>query len=115
MRPLVVALALNIVIVLLGIVDVAAAVSTTTVTSSVNPSVFGQSVTFTAVVSGIGPVPTGTVNFQDAGVTIAGCGAKALVAATATCTTAALSVGAHSITGIYSGDVNFSTSTSAPL
>src|SRR4030081_4040633 len=104
MRRFVVALALNIVIVLLGIVDVAAAASTTTVTSSANPSQFGQSVTFTAVVSGVGPVPTGTVTFQDAGVNIVGCVARPLAAGTATCVTAGLSVGAHSVTGIYSGD-----------
>jgi len=37
------------------------------------------------------------------------------VAGTATCVIAGLSVGAHSITAIYSGDANFNPSTSAPL
>ncbi len=37
--------------------------TTTTVTSSVNPSVWGQSVTFTATVSSNDGTPTGTVEF----------------------------------------------------
>jgi len=42
--------------------------SSTTIASSANPSVFGQSVTFTATVSVVAPgagTPTGTVNFLD--------------------------------------------------
>src|SRR6267378_91562 len=111
-----VAVVLNVMILALGIVTAeAAAPSTTTVTSSVNPSVFGQSVTFTAAVSGVGPTPTGTVTFQDGGVNIAGCVNRALAAGTTTCVTSVLGVGVHSITGVYSGDVNFNPSTSAPL
>ena len=110
------AVALNLVVLVLGTTPAAALlVSTTTVTSSVNPSVFGQSVTFTATVTGAGPAPTGTVTFQDGGVNIAGCVARAMVAAKATCVTAALSVGAHPVTGVYSGDAIYSGSTSAPL
>ena len=109
-------MALNIVVLLLGITPaLALSASTTTVTSSVNPSLFGQSVTFTAVVTGVGPVPAGTVTFQDAGVNIAGCVGRPLVAGAATCVTSGLPVGANAITGIYSGDANFSTSTSAAL
>jgi hypothetical protein len=46
--------------------------STTTVTSSPNSSVFGQSVTFTATVSANTSTltPTGTVTFLDSGVSI---------------------------------------------
>ena len=110
------AVALNVTVFSLGIVSAAAASpSTTTLTSSANPSVFGQSVTFTAVVTGVGPTPTGTVTFKDGGVNIAGCVNRALAAGTTTCVTAALGVGVHSITGVYSGDANFLTSTSAPL
>ena len=46
-----------------------AAATTTAIASSVNPSVFGQPITFTAVVgpgSGTG-TPTGTVTFHEAG------------------------------------------------
>ncbi|MBR1282300.1 Ig-like domain repeat protein [Bradyrhizobium sp. AUGA SZCCT0177] len=47
-----------------------AAATTMTVTSSLNPSAVGQSVTFTATVSGTGGTPTGTVNFLDGGAVI---------------------------------------------
>ena len=93
--------------------------TTTTLSSSTNPSVVGQSVTFTANVTANAPgsgTRTGTVDFQDAGVTIAGCGARAVaVAGTATCTVTYAGPGSHTISGVYSGDVNFSPSTSAPL
>src|SRR5207249_2401981 len=92
--------------------------TTTAVTSSANPSVFGQSVTFTATVTATAPgagTPSGTVDFKDGASSITGCGAPALPAAAATCATSALSVGTHSITAVYSGDTNFTTSTSAVL
>src|SRR4029079_13244987 len=38
--------------------------TTTAVSSSVNPSTFGQSVTFTATVTGPGTTPSGTVQFK---------------------------------------------------
>jgi hypothetical protein len=41
--------------------------TTTTVSSSQNPSIFGQSVTFTATVSGPSSTPTGSVSFYDGG------------------------------------------------
>ena len=43
---------------------------TVALTSSQNPSVFGQSVTFTATVSATGGTPTGTVTFLDGGTSI---------------------------------------------
>ena len=93
--------------------------TTTAVTSSANPSVTGQSVTFTATVTVTAPaagLPTGTVNFRDGGVTIAGCGAQAVsVAGTATCTVTYAAAGSHTISGVYSGDANFNTSTSPNL
>ena len=88
------------------------AASSTSVSSSVNPSVFGQAVTFTATVSASPPgagTPTGTVQFKD-GVTNLG-SAAALTSGTATFMTSSLAVGAHSITAVYSGDSNFTTST----
>lgn len=75
--------------------------TTTTVVSSLNPSTFGQSVTFTATVAG-GTAPTGTVQFKD-GATNLGAPVM-LTGTTATFTTAALSVGTHPITAVYSGD-----------
>src|SRR5207253_7996640 len=47
--------------------------TTTAVSSSVNPSVFGQSVTFTATVSAVAPgagTATGTVTFKDGATTL---------------------------------------------
>jgi hypothetical protein len=85
--------------------------TTTTVASSQNPSTFGQSVTFTANVSGTGGTPTGTVAFKDGGTTITGCGTQALSSGQATCMTSSLTVGTHIITAAYSGDTGFNTST----
>ncbi len=84
--------------------------TTTTVTSSVNPSVSGQSVSFTATVaSPEAGVPTGRLTFYD-GTTDLG---------STTLPAAAVSVrlprGSHSITAVYSGDQAFTGSTSAPL
>src|SRR4029077_450325 len=66
--------------------------TTTGVAASVNPSLSGQTVTSTATVPAAAPAAgtrTGTVAFQDGGVVIAGCGAKAVaVAGTATCAVA---------------------------
>ena len=84
-------------------------------TSSGSPSVSGQSVTFTAAVSVTAPgagTPTGTVSFQDGGVSIISCSARTVSAGQATCTTSVLGVGSHSITAVYSGDPNFNGSTS---
>ena len=71
--------------------------------------------TVTATAPAIG-TRTGTVAFNDGGIAIAGCAAQVLAAAgTATCATNALTAGVHTITAVYSGDGNFTTSTSAPL
>ena len=91
--------------------------STTSVSSSVNPSVFGQSITFTAVVTGLPPggsTPSGNVTFID-GATALGTGALSGsgVSATATFTTATLPVGGHSITAVFPGDFTYFTSTSS--
>jgi parallel beta-helix repeat protein len=96
-------------------VTVAAPVTptTTTLISSLNPSTFGQPVTFTATVTGSGPTPTGTVTFLD--------GAASLGTATlngsgvATFTTSALGVGSHPMTGSYGGDTTDAVSTSLPV
>jgi len=79
-----------------------------TLTSSVNPSTVGQSVTFTATVAGTGGgvVPDGTVQFMDGTntlgtpVTLTTVGSNGV----ATYSTAALANGPHQITAVYSGD-----------
>jgi len=88
----------------------ATAVNSTTITvaSTLNPSGFGQSVTFTATVStgATAGILTGTVTFYDGAITLASgvpLGAPGTTA-TATFTSAALAVGKHSITAAYSGD-----------
>ena len=81
--------------------------STTNVTSSLNPSVFGQAVTFTATISAVAPgigTPTGTVTFNDGGSAI---GSGTLSGGVATFTTSALNAGSHTITTTYLGDGNF--------
>jgi hypothetical protein len=92
--------------------------TTVVVTSSLNPSDFGQSVIFTATVTtgaGTGNL-TGTVSFFDGANTL-----KANVAllapgitAMATFTTSALTVGTHQITASYNGDLGHFANVSAP-
>jgi hypothetical protein len=77
-----------------------------TLVSSSNPSAFGQSVTFTATVTSLGPgTPTGTVTFTYGGTTL--CNAVTLSGGTATCAYSALPAGSDLVTAIYSGDSNF--------
>jgi autotransporter-associated beta strand protein len=93
--------------------DINQASTTTSVTSSANPSVFGQSVTYTGTVSAVAPgagTPTGSVSFLDNGVTI---DTTTLTNGSATFSPASLSVGAHTITLTYGGDTNFQANSSA--
>jgi hypothetical protein len=84
--------------------------TTTTVTSSLNPSFVGQSVTFTATVSP--SAATGTVTFK-AGQTVLGTGS--LSSGQATFSTSSLSAGSFNIVAVYSGDTQFASSTSGPV
>ena len=87
--------------------------STTTLTSSANPSVFGQTVTYTAQVTATAPgtgIPTGSVTFLDGTTPL---GTFTLTAGSASVSTSDLTRGSHSITAKYSGDTEFLTSTSA--
>jgi uncharacterized repeat protein (TIGR01451 family) len=88
--------------------------TTTTLTSTPNPSIAGQSVTFTATVRRTaGPgLPTGTVSFKDGSTTL---GVVPLANGTATLSTSSLSVGQHAITAVYSGDGSLLGSTSPVL
>ncbi len=97
--------------------QVGGAATTAAVTSTLNPSTVGASVTFNATVVGI--VPTGPVAFKDGGVDITGCSAVALTGTgdtrNASCTTTALPAGSRSVTAVYGGDSNNNTSTSSVL
>jgi hypothetical protein len=87
--------------------------STTALASSLNPSAYANTVTFTATVTSPDGTPTGTVTFKD-GNTVLGTGTLD-AAGKATFSTASLSIGSHSITGVYGGDGAFQGSTSAAL
>jgi trimeric autotransporter adhesin len=87
--------------------------TTTTIGTSGTPSVFGDAVTFTATVTG--GTNGAAVAFQNAGISIAGCGSQALSGGSATCSTTVLPVGTHSIAAIYLGDANTQASSSTTL
>ncbi len=89
--------------------------TSTTLTSGTNPSTLGQSVTFTATVSGSGGTPTGSVTFKDNGTDLLGCVGRPLSGGQATCILSSLSIGTHPTTAFYSGDSTFTTSTSDAL
>ena len=85
--------------------------TTTVVISSLNPSVVGQSMTFTATVTGT--TPTGTVQFKDGAANL---GAPvALAGGVAAFSTSSLTAGTHSITAVYGGDADDATSTSPAI
>ena len=86
--------------------------SATTVASSKNPSMLGNTISFTAIVSGGDTEPTGTVqfvvdgkNFGDPVEVNPMPGQPAGVATSAS--TSSLSQGTHTVTANYSGDVNY--------
>ena len=84
--------------------------TTTALTSSPNPSLSGQAVTFTATVTP--SLATGTIQFFDGASLL---GTSTLAAGSATLSTSALSVGTHSITAVFGGDSNYAASTSSVL
>ena len=89
--------------------------TTTSVISSLNPSVLGQSVTFTATVTATGSSAlSGSVQFKDGsgnlGAAVAYSGTP-----TYTLTTSALTLGTHAISAVYAGDLNNAPSTSPAL
>jgi hypothetical protein len=83
--------------------------TTTAVTSSVNPSDFGQSVTFTATVTASAGTPAGTVQFKDDGTNL-GSAVSLNASGVATFSTSSLTVGTHTITTEYSGATGFAAS-----
>ncbi len=96
--------------------------TTTTLSSSHDPSYYGQPVTFTATVAPLdGGVfdGGGTVTFRNGIFTIPGCSAVTLHHVFGTwrafCTTSALHVGPNFITATYNGDANWAGSVSRPL
>lgn len=87
----------------------------TTLTSSPNPSVFGQSVTYTATVTAVAPgggTPTGLVTFLNGTTTI---GTGTLSGGKAIITNNTLPIGTSSITAKYDGSASYTASTSSAL
>jgi hypothetical protein len=88
-------------------------VTTTTVSTGAPGSLSGQTVTLTATVTSTTGIPAGTVNFLADGVSI---GQGTLNAqGVAMISVSTLTVGNHTITGVYAGSGSYSTSTSTPL
>ena len=84
--------------------------TTTVVTSSLNPSRTGQSVTFTATVTSSGnPVTTGTVTFTQ-GATVLASNVAVNASGQATFTTSGLTQGNHLVTATYNPNASFNTS-----
>jgi Bacterial Ig-like domain (group 3)/FG-GAP-like repeat/FG-GAP repeat len=85
--------------------------TTTVLSSSLNPSTYGQSVTFTATVSPeYAGTPTGRITFKFGTKVL---GAVTLSGGTATYTTSTLPKGSDVITAGYSGSANFTTSSAS--
>jgi hypothetical protein len=90
------------------------ATTTAALTSTPNPSTFGQSVALTATVTSAGSIaPTGTVTFKQGTSTL---GSGTLNSSgQATLNTTKLAVGTDSLTAVYAGNSNFAGSTSPVL
>jgi len=98
-----------------GVFELApAAATTTTLTSSANPSTYGEAVIFTATVtSAAGTPPDGEIVTFKQGVTVLGTGT--LSGGIATFSDSTLAVGTKSIRAVYAGDADFLTSTSTAV
>ncbi len=89
------------------------AATTLSLGSTPNPSIHGQTVTFTATVAPVSPgagTPTGAVTFKD-GSSVLGTGTLSTTkgVTTATLTTSSFALGTHTIAAAYAGDANFLT------
>ncbi len=86
--------------------------TTLALSSSVNPSLVGAAVEFTATVSNGGTALTGTIIFLDGSTQLC---SVTVASSAAACSTSALALGQHSISVSYSGDANNASSVSATL
>lgn len=93
--------------------QVTLATSLVQLTSSANPTIAGNAITLTSLVSGNGAVPTGTVIFVD-GTTSLGV-ATVNTSGQANLTVPALPAGSHAITATYGGDATDNISASSIL
>ena len=83
-----------------------------TLTSSLNPVLAQNAITFTAKVTSTAGTPTQTLTFYDGATSI---GTATLSGGVATLTISTLAAGTHSITASYGGDPNFTIASSSAL
>jgi len=88
---------------------VAKATPTLSLATSLTPSIFGGSVTFTATISS---GPAGTITFLDGGSSI---GTGTISGKTATFGTTSLAGGVHSLTASWAGNTNYNAATSIAI
>jgi hypothetical protein len=89
------------------------ALTSTSLQSSANPSVFGQPVTLTATVAAVAPGagnPAGTITFTDGATTLGSVDVGPDTGEQASVTVDSLAVGPHAITASYSGSGDFKAS-----
>ncbi len=86
--------------------------ATVTVTADQNQAAPGTTITFTATLTGVGPQPTGTVDFMNGQQLL---GTANVVAGVATFSTASLPAGPTTITAAYSGDQTYAVSSGTIL
>jgi hypothetical protein len=94
-----------------------AAATTTSFTTTANPAVTGQELTFKATVGVVAPgtgTPNGTATFNSGGTPIPGCEAVALSNGVARCNTSFAAAGNYIISVSYAGSSYFLASASAP-
>jgi len=94
------------------VLHVGTKVTTTTLVSSLNPSTFGQVVTFTSRVKSAVGTPTGIVVFFDGSTTL---GSATLASGKASVSTSLLAAGSHSIFAQYQGSVSYAPSPSGKV
>src|SRR5947208_3379711 len=87
----------------------AAAATSTSLTSTPNPSIVGQTVTLSSTVTSGAGVPTGTVTFRDGATAL---GTVTLVNGSASLSISTLTAGTHPLTAAYNGSAAFAASTS---
>ena len=92
------------------VIQTVKSLSSTALTSSVNPTNFGGSTNLTATVTAAGA--TGSVTFFDGGSAI---GTVTLSGGAATLAVSSLSASSHSLTAVYSGDASYASSTSSAV
>jgi PKD repeat protein len=101
-----------------GSFTVTPAPTATTLTSSADPAVTGQPVTYTAIVTStagsLNPNTEGTVTFTSRGTTLCG-QTVALTGNQASCTVTYPAVGSFQVTAAFSGDSNFGAGASTAL